>query len=414
MKQALLFTLLLAFLIQINGLSIFTDSSGNSSSLLDISDSESKTTDVFRQLLNQETIIRMSLVKNVHALMKDMLDLKKNMETLETSQQETDVEVTALKQEVEKLKRENQRLELENGRYEETFRAVTENFTKVDEYIQQVVEQLEEKRERFETNTSNVLADFKVEVRYLSVTLLDLNKHTLEIDKKFPEMMQEKYEQISLRLNTSVENLNNDIIATNKTMLQSLSNLENSQNIIQNSISVNISKTLEDIMSEVKQSKYEQLQLSSTVSSLEVFRMNLTNNISDKSKKVGFSASVSSTDGSWNSGTLVFPSVITNEGNGYNPSNGIFTAHVSGTYVFFVNVQSYSTNDIYVDIVLNRSTKVRAMAYSAGNGDYNDAGPNLVVLTIQKGDAVWVKHYSGQGYYTSGPITIFSYTCNSI
>ncbi|XP_062574643.1 uncharacterized protein LOC134236474 isoform X2 [Saccostrea cucullata] len=408
MKQALLFTLLLAFLIQINGLSIFTDSSGNSSSLLDISDSESKTTDVFRQLLNQETIIRMSLVKNVHALMKDMLDLKKNMETLETSQQETDVEVTALKQEVEKLKRENQRLELENGRYEETFRAVTENFTKVDEYIQQVVEQLEEKRERFETNTSNVLADFKVEVRYLSVTLLDLNKHTLEIDKKFPEMMQEKYEQISLRLNTSVENLNNDIIATNKTMLQSLSNLENSQNIIQNSISVNISKTLEDIMSEVKQSKYEQLQLSSTVSSLEVFRMNLTNNISDKPKRVGFSASVSSGSSSWNSGTLVFPSVITNEGNGYNPSNGIFTAPIAGMYVFFLNVQSYYRETIYVDIVLNGSTKVRTMAYSTSNDDYYDSGPNLVVLTIQKGDAVWVKYYSGQGYYYDGPITTFS------
>ncbi|XP_062616060.1 uncharacterized protein LOC134277765 [Saccostrea cucullata] len=408
MKQALLFTLLLAFLIQINGLSIFTDSSGNSSSLLDISDSESKTTDVFRQLLNQETIIRMSLVKNVHALMKDMLDLKKNMETLETSQQETDVEVTALKQEVEKLKRENQRLELENGRYEETFRAVTENFTKVDEYIQQVVEQLEEKRERFETNTSNVLADFKVEVRYLSVTLLDLNKHTLEIDKKFPEMMQEKYEQISLRLNTSVENLNNDIIATNKTMLQSLSNLENSQNIIQNSISVDINKTLDELMAEVKQSKYDQLQLSTTVSSLEVFRMNVTNNMSGKSKNVAFSASVSSSSSSWNSGTLVFPRAITNEGNGYNPSNGIFTAPTAGMYVFFVNVQSYGTQHIYVDIVLNGSTKVRAMAYSySGNPDYYDAGPNLVVLTVQKGDAVWVRHQSGNGY-NGAPIATFS------
>ncbi|XP_062599186.1 multimerin-2-like [Saccostrea cucullata] len=405
MKQSLLFTLLFAFLIQINGLSIFTENSDNSSSLLDISDPESKNTDVFRQLLNQETIIRMSLVKNVHALMKDMLDLKKIMETLETSQQKTDVEVAALKQEVEKLKRENQRLELENRRYEETFRVVTENFTKVDEHIQQVVEQLEEKRERFETNTSAVLADLKVEVRYLSVTLLDLNKHTLEIDKKFPEMMQEKYEQISLRLNTSVENLNNDILTTNYTISKSVSDLENSQNIIQDSISVNISKTLEGLMAELKQSKYEQLQLSSTVSSLEVFRMNVTNNILGKTKRVGFSASVTSYSSSWNSGTLVFPSVITNEGNGYNPSNGIFTAPIAGMYVFFVNVQDNGSN-IYVDIVLNGSTKARTMAYYSG--DSHDAGPNLVVLNVQKGDAVWIRHYSGTGYYSSGPITTFS------
>ncbi|XP_062615409.1 multimerin-2-like [Saccostrea cucullata] len=405
MKQALLFTLLFAFLIQINGLSIFTDSSGNSSSLLDINDPESKNTDVFRQLLNQETIIRMSLVKNVHALMKDMLDLKKSMETLETSQQKTDVEVATLKQEVEKLKTENQRLELENRQYEETFRAVTENFTKVDEHIQQVMEELEEKRERFETNTSAVLADLKVEIRYLSVTLLDLNKHTLEFDKKFPEMMQEKYEQISLRLNTSVENLNNDILTTNYTISKSVSDFENSQNIIQDSISVNISKTLEGLMAELKQSKYEQLQLSSTVSALEVFRMNVTNNILGKTKRVGFSASVTSYSSSWNSGTLVFPSVITNEGNGYNPSNGIFTAPIAGMYVFFVNVQD-NGNNIYVDIVLNGSTKARTMSYYSG--DSHDAGPNLVVLNIQKGDAVWIKHYSGTGYYSNGPITTFS------
>ncbi|XP_061176743.1 uncharacterized protein LOC133185495 [Saccostrea echinata] len=329
------------------------------------------------------------------------------METLEISQQKTDVEVAALKQEVDKLKRENQRFELEHRRYGETFRAVTENFTKIDEHIQQVVAQLEEKRENFETNTSEVLADLKVEVRYLSVTLLDLNKHTLEMDKNIPKMIEEKYEQLSLRMNTSVENLTNDIMTTNKTMLKSVSDLEHSQNIIQNSISVNISKTLEGMMAEVKQSKYDQLQLSSTVSSLEVFRMNLTNHILDKSKNVGFSASVTSGSSSWKSGTLVFPSVITNEGNGYNPSNGIFTAPTGGMYVFFVNVQSSVTKDIYVDIVLNGSTKVRTMAWSNGN-DYFDAGPNLVVLTLQKGDAVWVKHRAGKGYYNEGPITTFS------
>ncbi|XP_061176741.1 uncharacterized protein LOC133185494 isoform X1 [Saccostrea echinata] len=397
------------FLIQTNGLSIFTDNSDNSSNLLDINSLDSKNTDVFRQLLNQETIIRMSLVKNVHALMKDMFDLKKSMETLETSQQKTDVEVAALKQEVDKLKRQNQRFELEHRRYEETFRAVTENFTKIDEHIQQVVAQLEEKRENFEINTSVVLADLKVEVRYLSVTLLDLNKHTLEMDKNIPKLIEEKYEHLSLRMNTSVENLTNDIMTTNKTMLKSVSDLEHSQNIIQNSISVNINKTLEDMMAEVKQSKYDQLQLSSTVSSLEVFRINLTNNILDKPKKVGFSASVTSTSSSWKSGTLVFPSVITNEGNGYNPSNGIFTAPVGGMYVFFVNVQSYDSQTIYADIVLNGSTKVRTMAYSySGSPDYYDAGPNMVVLNIHKGDAVWVKRYSGQGYYHEGPITTFS------
>ena len=127
------------------------------------------------------------------------------------------------------------------------------------------------------------------------------------------------------------------------------------------------------------------------------------------STRIGFTAGVTSTSTSWNSGTLVFPKVITNVGNGYNPSDGVFTAPMAGVYVFFVNVQGYSSQSIYVSIVLNGATKVRTSANAAG-GDIEEAGPNLVVLSLQTGDRVWVKHWSGQGYSTisDGPLTTFS------
>lgn len=128
----------------------------------------------------------------------------------------------------------------------------------------------------------------------------------------------------------------------------------------------------------------------------------------DVSKRIGFTASVSSASSSWSSGTLVFPLIITNVGNGYNPSTGVFTAPIEGEYVFFVNVQSYNTQCIYVDVVLNGVTKVRTMAYSTGSNDNYESGPNLAVLTLQKGNRVWVQRYSGQGYYIDGPITTFS------
>jgi hypothetical protein len=97
--------------------------------------------------------------------------------------------------------------------------------------------------------------------------------------------------------------------------------------------------------------------------------------------------------------------VITNVGNAYNPSTGIFTAPTQGNYVFFVNVQAYGSNDIYVDIVLNGSTKVRTMAYET-----HGAGPNMAVLPLQMRDTVWIKYYAGTGYYTysDGPLTTFS------
>lgn len=125
-------------------------------------------------------------------------------------------------------------------------------------------------------------------------------------------------------------------------------------------------------------------------------------------KRIGFTASVSSRSSSWNSGTLVFPEVITNVGNAYNPQTGVFTAPIGGDYVFFVNVQSYDTNSIYVDIVMNGVSKVRTMAYSYNGYDRDEAGPNLAVLTLQKEDRVWIKHHFGQGYYSDGHITTFS------
>ena len=121
------------------------------------------------------------------------------------------------------------------------------------------------------------------------------------------------------------------------------------------------------------------------------------------STRIGFTAGVTSSSSTWNSGTLVFPKVITNVGNGYNSSDGVFTAPRAGVYVFFVNVQGYSNNDVYVDIVLNGANKVRTMAQT----NY-DAGPKLAVLSLQTGDRVWIKRYAGKGYYHDGPITTFS------
>ncbi|XP_062605616.1 EMILIN-2-like, partial [Saccostrea cucullata] len=99
-----------------------------------------------------------------------------------------------------------------------------------------------------------------------------------------------------------------------------------------------ISKTIGDIRNDVKQSQYDQSKLSSTVSSLEVFRMNVTGNKCDLSRRVAFTAGVTSSSTSWNSGTLVYNKVINNVGGGYNPNNGIFTAPVERNYVFCVTI----------------------------------------------------------------------------
>ena len=125
----------------------------------------------------------------------------------------------------------------------------------------------------------------------------------------------------------------------------------------------------------------------------------------DESTRIAFTAGVSSSSTTWNSGTLVFPNVITNVGNGYNPSDGVFTAPRAGLYVFFVNIQSY-TNEDYVYILLNGSKKVQAHAETDNSGSYQ-AGPNVSVLNLQTGDRVWVAYGAGTGY-TGNMATTFS------
>lgn len=123
--------------------------------------------------------------------------------------------------------------------------------------------------------------------------------------------------------------------------------------------------------------------------------------------KIGITALVSSSSCSWNSGTLVFDVVNQNTGNGYNPRTGVCTAPTAGEYVFVVNVQSYGSRNIDVVVLLNWVNWVWTMARRT-NGVYDKAGPNLVVLILQKEDKMWVKYRYGQGYYTDGIITTFS------
>ncbi|XP_062614759.1 caprin-2-like [Saccostrea cucullata] len=211
---------------------------------------------------------------------------------------------------------------------------------------------------------------------------------------------------IRMNLANNVESLKKDMATFRESMGTAMGNVKNK--VLKLEATVERLKTEnERLKVELQDTKAKEGNLSSLVATIQAALSNISSLVLGMTKRVGFSASVSSSSPSWNSGTLVFPSVVTNEGNGYNPHTGIFTSPTAGMYVFFVNAQSYDNYDIYTYIVLNGSQKVRTLANSGGH-DYNEAGVNLVVLTLLKGDTVWVKHSSGHGYYSSGPITTFS------
>nr|XP_022292084.1 uncharacterized protein LOC111103251 [Crassostrea virginica] len=367
----------LVLIVGINSasVSLLTDEHSSNRTNSNVSEINVKNVDVFRQLLNQETLIRMTMVKNVHSLMKDMLTLQENMAKADSKitgiQTSTDQEILELKKQVEWLKKEN--ADLKN------------NSVVQDNEIAQLKETLK--------NVTNTLTEVKIEVRYLSIALFGMDTYSKEIDKGLQEL-KNWTRKIEIEM---IENISNYAAAISDLDKKHLEYIDK------------INDTTILLKSDINQYEIDQLKLSAAVSSLELFRINQTQSKCDLSTRIGFTASVTSYSSSWNSGTLVFPKVITNVGNGYNPSDGVFTAPRTGVYVFFVNVQSYGSYNIYVNIVLNGATKVRTMV-NQGSQEANDAGPNLAVLSLQTGDRVWVKHYSGQGYWTDsdGPITTFS------
>lgn len=72
--------------------------------------------------------------------------------------------------------------------------------------------------------------------------------------------------------------------------------------------------------------------------------------------------------------------VITNVENGHNPSTGVLTSPLCGTYVFHVSAVECSELNLYLDILLNNVSKLRL------TGIY-DSGyqTNMVAIDLQKG-----------------------------
>ncbi|XP_052710722.1 multimerin-2-like [Crassostrea angulata] len=359
-------------LVQTSTLSVVTDDETENLTSPNLDTLDSNNVDVFRQLLNQETIIRMTLVKNVHALMKDMLTLQGKLTVAEnmisTIQTSTDHEISELKKEVDILQTENSFLKNHSA------------FCKND---------LEKLKENLDNVTKRV-TDVKVEVRYLTITLFDINDRYREMEK------------LVQYFNVSTENIKSEI--ANNEHKQSAALLELKTQHMKTI--ENIHNTTRALKADINQFQMDHLKLSASVSSLELFRNNQTGITCDPKQEVAFTAAVTTLSTTWNSGTLMFDVVITNVGNGYNPRSGVFTSPGKGTYVFYVSALEYLQQYLGLEIVLNNVPKVRLIGESAAA---YQTGTNMVVLNLQKGDSVWVRHHHGKGYYShSIPVTTFS------
>jgi hypothetical protein len=86
---------------------------------------------------------------------------------------------------------------------------------------------------------------------------------------------------------------------------------------------------------------------------------------------------------------LVFETVIVNEGEHYDPYDGVFVAPQKGVYLFSWTVSSSSTKYIVTELVVEQNTISSAGEQNGGGGF--PSGSMTALCKMQKGDHAWIR-----------------------
>ena len=222
--------------------------------------SEDAQSDILRQLLNQETLIRMALDRKVSDLVNDMAEMKKYVQTstkqlqdskreietnnqqlretkremetnnqqlqdakieIETNNQQLQdakAEIVSLRNEVLLLKNQNRKSKADALKFQEK---INVRFVRTDENITQVVNSqkqlntnLNERFETFQINTSYNIVDIQTKMDVLNMSLLDLKKQTTKLNTSLPEAIDKKLADVSANWNRSLSELNHRFVNT--------------------------------------------------------------------------------------------------------------------------------------------------------------------------------------------------------
>ncbi|XP_052105938.1 complement C1q subcomponent subunit A-like isoform X2 [Mytilus californianus] len=104
---------------------------------------------------------------------------------------------------------------------------------------------------------------------------------------------------------------------------------------------------------------------------------------------IAFTASLSATKSIGSGAVVKFDKVWTNEGKGYDPNSGIFTAPRKGFYQ--ISATTMSPNGKYFYSYLMKNNEKNVGVYT-GKGFHT--GSANIVLKLKKGDRVYIKHRS--------------------
>ncbi|KAL3852116.1 hypothetical protein ACJMK2_015799 [Sinanodonta woodiana] len=91
---------------------------------------------------------------------------------------------------------------------------------------------------------------------------------------------------------------------------------------------------------------------------------------------------------------VLFDTILTNVGNGYDVRHGTFSAPVTGTYEFTLSVLITGVNTAGLELVKNGEVIARAKVGEDKYSQYNMA-MNVAAIEMVAGEEVWVRHLPG-------------------
>jgi hypothetical protein len=97
--------------------------------------------------------------------------------------------------------------------------------------------------------------------------------------------------------------------------------------------------------------------------------------------------------------TIILNHIISNIGGGYNPTTGVFTAPISGTYGFFFSVQVPQEKALRIFLTLNDEIVNEALAERSAA--LFNTGSNMAILVLRKNDRVCIKSHQNLIHVTN-------------
>nr|XP_046244866.1 cerebellin 18 [Scatophagus argus] len=95
---------------------------------------------------------------------------------------------------------------------------------------------------------------------------------------------------------------------------------------------------------------------------------------------------------------IPYSSITLNQGGGYNPSLGVFTAPQAGVYSFSCTVYSYVERNerMYHKVQLMKNGKLAVSVWENNREDGEDSATQVVILEMKRGDQVYMELMSGR------------------